>query len=305
MADAATKACERCKTQNPAGANFCFHCGWPFGREPLAPPPVAEPQDPFADWSDATERVDLDNEQAREDIRARLAELAQEAEESEPPPPPEDQAPFPARLYIEEGPGSGTTFPLRSRETLLGAKAEVDLSADPFVGARAGLLTFEEDRLYVRDDGSVNGVYFKLREPARLRRGDHFIAGERVVRYDGAVNFSADVPAPGFLGAARPEGPVLRVTELLRGGATGRICYRKGPVISVGRSGCDLNFPTDQRISAKHAEIRVGPDGTVTLADLGSARSGVLLRLRPNEPLQLFDGDLLQVGSVLLRVKFS
>jgi len=305
MADAATKACERCKTQNPAGANFCFHCGWPFGREPLAPPPVAQPQDPFADWSDATERVDLDNEQAREDIRARLAELAQEAEESEPPPPPEDQAPFPARPYIEEGPGSGTTFPLRSRETLLGAKAEVDLSADPFVGARAGLLTFEEDRLYVRDDGSVNGVYFKLREPARLRRGDHFIAGERVVRYDGAVNFSADVPAPGFLGAARPEGPVLRVTELLRGGATGRICYRKGPVISVGRSGCDLNFPTDQRISAKHAEIRVGPDGTVTLADLGSARSGVLLRLRPNEPLQLFDGDVLQLGAVLLRVKFS
>src|SRR5205823_12342460 len=82
MADAATKACGRCKTQIPAGANFCFHCGWPFGREPLAPPPVAEPQDPFADWSDATERVDLDNEQAREDIRARLAELAQEAEES-------------------------------------------------------------------------------------------------------------------------------------------------------------------------------------------------------------------------------
>ena len=151
----------------------------------------------------------------------------------------------------------------------------------------------------------MNGVYFKLREPARLRRGDHFIAGERVVRYDGAVNFSADVPAPGFLGAARPEGPVLRVTELLRGGATGRICYRKGPVISVGRSGCDLNFPTDQRISAKHAEIRVGPDGTVTLADLGSARSGVLLRLRPNEPLQLFDGDVLQLGAVLLRVKFS
>jgi hypothetical protein len=305
MAEAATKACERCNTQNPGAANFCFHCGWPFGREPLAPPPVAEPQDPFADWSDSTERVDLDNEQAREDIRARLEQLAQEAAESEPPPPPEDQAPFPARLHIEEGPGAGNTFPLRSRETLLGAKAEVDLSADPFVGSRAGLLTFEEDRLYIRDEGSVNGVYFKLREPARLRRGDQFIAGDRVVRYDGAVNFPTDVPAPGFLGAARPDGPVLRLTELLRGGATGRICYRKGPVISVGRSGCDLNFPTDQRISAKHAEIRVGPDGTVKLADLGTARSGVLVRLRPNAPLQLFDGDVLQLGAVLLRVKFS
>jgi hypothetical protein len=306
MPDAATKPCERCSTQNPGAANFCFHCGWPFGREALAAaPPVAEPPDPFADWSESTDRVEIDNDRAREDIRARLEELAQEAADSEPPPPPEDQAPFPARLYIEEGPGSGTTFPLRSRETLLGAKAEVDLSADPFVGSRAALLTFEEDRLYVRDDGSANGVYFKLREPARLRRGDQFIAGERLVRYDGAVNLPADPPNPGFLGATRPEGPVLRMAELLRGGTTGRICYRKGPVISVGRSGCDLNFSTDQRISAKHAEIRVGPDGTVMLADLGTARSGVLLRLRPNEPLQLFDGDVLQLGGVLLRVKFS
>jgi hypothetical protein len=305
MAEAGTKPCERCSTQNPGAANFCFHCGWPFGRAPLAAPPVAEPQDPFADWSDSTERVDLNNDRAREDIRARLEQLAQEAADSEPPPPPEDQAPFPARLHIEEGPGTGTTFPLRSRETLLGAKAEVDLSADPFVGSRAGLLTFEEDRLYVRDDGSANGVYFKLREPTRLRRGDQFIAGERLVRYDGAVILPAEPPIPGFLGAARPDGPVLRVTELLRGGATGRICYRKGPVISLGRSGCDVNFPTDQRISAKHAEIRVGPDGTVTVADLGTARSGVLLRIRPNEPLQLFDGDVLQLGAVLLRVKFS
>jgi hypothetical protein len=305
MPEVATKPCERCTTQNPGAANFCFHCGWPFGRAPLAQPPLAEPQDPFADWSDSTERIDIDNERAREDIRARLEELAREAAESEPPPPPEDQAPFPARLYIEEGPGTGTTFPLRGRETFVGAKAEVDLSADSFVGSQAGLLTFEEDRLYVRDAGSTNGVFLKLREPTRLRRGDLFIAGERVVRYEGAVNLPADAPSPGLLGATRPEGPVLRMTELLRGGATGRICYRKGPVISVGRSGCDLNFPSDQRISAKHAEIRVGPDGTVTLADLGTARSGVLLRVRPNEPLQLFDGDVLQLGGVLLRVKFS
>jgi len=307
MDEAATKPCERCSTQNPGGANFCFHCGWPFGHAPLAPPPVAAPEaeDPFADWSENTEPIELDDDKAREDVRARLEELAREAEESLPPPPPEDQAPFPTRLSIEEGPGAGTTFPLRTRETLLGAKAEVDLSADPFVGSRAGLLTFEEDRLYVRDAGSQNGVYFKLREPARLQRGDLFIAGERVVRYDGAVDFPADPPVPGFLGAARPDGPALRLTELLRGGGTGRICYRRAPVISIGRSGCDLNFPTDQRISAKHADLRVGKDGTVLLADLGSARSGVLIRLRPNEATQVFDGDVLQLGAVLLRVKFS
>src|SRR3954464_4291066 len=83
MDEAATKPCERCSTQNPGAANFCFHCGWPFGREALpAAPPVAEPPDPFADWSESTERVQIDNERAREDIRARLEELAQEAADS-------------------------------------------------------------------------------------------------------------------------------------------------------------------------------------------------------------------------------
>jgi len=43
----------------------------------------------------------------------------------------------------------------------------------------------------------------------------------------------------------------------------------------------------------------------VMLADLGSARSGVLIRLRPNDAIQVFDGDVLQLGAVLLRVKFS
>ncbi|MFL5411100.1 MAG: FHA domain-containing protein, partial [Myxococcales bacterium] len=80
---------------------------------------------------------------------------------------------------------------------------------------------------------------------------------------------------------------------------------RKGPVISIGRSGCDLNFPSDQRISARHAEIRISADGTTMLADLGTARSGVLLRLRRNEVRQLFDGDAVQLGGELLRVKFS
>src|SRR2546423_581637 len=56
------KPCERCGTQNPGASNFCFHCGWPFGRAPLAPPPVEEPKDPFADWSESTERVELNIE---------------------------------------------------------------------------------------------------------------------------------------------------------------------------------------------------------------------------------------------------
>jgi pSer/pThr/pTyr-binding forkhead associated (FHA) protein len=307
MAEAETKPCGRCGTPNPGGANFCFHCGWPFGRPPLAPAPAPPArEEPSPDSSLMTERIEIANP-AAEELRAKLEEIAASQEAPEPPPPPEDKSPFTARLFIEEGAGAGTTFPITTRETLLGAKAQVDLSADPFVGPRAATLLFEEERLFLRDEGSKNGVFFKLRDrdPGRLQPGDLFIAGERVLRYDGPVDLAPAMPVPGFLGAARPQEPSIRVTEVLRGGSTGRICHRKGPVISIGRSGCDLNFPTDQRISARHAEIRIAPDGTTMLADLGTARSGVLLRLRRNEVRQLFDGDALQIGGELLRVKFA
>jgi pSer/pThr/pTyr-binding forkhead associated (FHA) protein len=287
----------------PGGANFCFHCGWPPARAPhAAPAPAHAKAPPVPD----DRRIEIANP-AAEELLAKIEELAASQEPPEPPPPPEDKSPFPARLFIEEGVGAGTTFPITTRETLLGAKAQVDLSGDPFVGPRAATLLFEEERLFLRDEASRNGVFFKLRDrdPGRLQPGDLFVAGERVLRYDGPVSLAPSAPVPGFLGAARPKQPFIRVTEILRGGSTGRICYRKGPVISIGRSGCDLNFPTDQRISAKHAEIRIAPDGTTMLADLGTARSGVLVRLRRNEVRQLFDGDALQVGGELLRVKFT
>jgi len=307
MAEAETKPCGRCGTPNPGSANFCFHCGWPFGRPPLAPTPAPPPREESAsDPSLMTERIEIQNP-AAEELRAKLEELAASQELPEPPPPPEDKSPFTARLFIEEGSGAGTTFPITTRETLIGAKAQVDLSGDPFVGPRAATLLFEEERLFLRDEGSRNGVYFKLRDrdPGRLQPGDLFVAGERVLRYDGPVDLAPSMPVPGFLGAARLQEPFIRVTEVLRGGSIGRVCYRKGPVISIGRSGCDMNFPADQRISARHAEIRIAPDGTTMLADLGTARSGVLQRLRRNEVRQLFDGDALQIGGELLRVKFS
>jgi pSer/pThr/pTyr-binding forkhead associated (FHA) protein len=303
MAEASTKSCDRCGTPNPGAANFCFHCGWPFGRPVLAPPPVAVPVPEPVEDSPMTERVEIANP-AAEELRAKLEELPASEELPEPPPPPEDKSPFPVRLFIEEGAGGGTTFPITTRETLIGAKAQVDLSGDPFVGARVATLLFEEERVFLRDEGSTNGVFVKLQKPERLQPGDLFIAGERVLRYDGAMAPPA-APVPGFLGAARPQPPVFRVVEILRSGSTGHTGYRKGPAISIGRSGCDLNFPADQRISARHAEIRVAADGTAMLADLGTARSGVLLRLRKNEVRQLFDGDALQVGGELLRVKFA
>jgi hypothetical protein len=268
------KPCPSCGARNPAGAKFCCECGLAFPRsERPAGAPEEDPDLPVA----------LD------------------------PDPP-----FRASLVVDRGATAGTSFPLRMNNAL-GAGggaafaegvAAIHLRDDPWLAPLQATVLFDEQRLVVRDEGGANGVYLRVRGPSLLSPGDHFIAGERLLRFDGR----ADLPAAGkdrtpYLGAPRPQGGLLRVTEVLQGGGDGRVCLRPGPVISLGQTGCDLNFPADAKLSARHAEIRVAADGSAALHDLGAAPAGLFLRLREKAAQELRQGDVLLLGDQQLRVE--
>ena len=223
---------------------------------------------------------------------------AEESGEETPPP-------FQASLVVEKGAAQGTTFMLAHLENSVGGSgAHVELGEDPFIAPHAATLLFAEDHLAVRDEGSANGVFVKIREPAPLEAGDLFIAGERLFRYDGPVELArGDEGATPFLGAPRPQPSAVRISEVLLAGKTGRTCHRAGPVIAIGRTGCDLNFPADALLAARHAEIRLGEDGSATLVDLGAGPSGVFVRLRAQAQHDLQAGDTLMVGEQLLRLE--
>lgn len=220
--------------------------------------------------------------------------------------PEQEWLPFQARLVVEKGNSPGATFPLAHRENGIGADgAAIALRDDPFVAPLSATVLFAEERLVVRDEGSANGVFVKLREPAPISPGDHFIAGERLFRFEGPV----DLPPPDgdqpLLGAPRPQAVAVRVVEVLAGGKTGRTCHRAAPSLTIGRSGCEMNFPGDALLAAQHAEIRVAEDGSAVLADLGQAPTGVLLRVRPQGEQPVQGGDLLQVGEQQLRIEIG
>jgi ribosomal protein L40E len=269
------KPCPSCGARNPAGAKFCCECGLAFPRSER--PSGAPEEDP--------------------DLPVAL----------DPDPP------FRASLVVDRGATAGTSFPLRMNNALgagggAAAFAEgvaaVDLRDDPWLAPLQATVLFDEQRLLLRDEGGANGVYLRVRGPSSLSPGDHFIAGERLLRFDGRV----ELPAAGkggtpYLGAPRPQGALLRVTEVLQGGGDGRVCLRPGPVISVGKTGCDLNFPADAKLSARHAEIRVAADGSAALHDLGAAADGVFLRLREKAAQELRQGDVLLLGDQQLRVE--
>ncbi|TMA11951.1 MAG: zinc-ribbon domain-containing protein [Deltaproteobacteria bacterium] len=293
----AGKACPNCGALNPPAAKFCFECGTPFARKAAGPrPPSIEvaaelPAETFEDATMESSPVALD-----EPVPAESA--AEPIPEEQPPP-------FAAKLVLQNGSAEGTEFALGHLENSLGGSAaHIGLGDDPFIAPHAATLAFVDERLVLRDEGSANGVYVRVRESAALEPGDLFVAGERLLRYEGPVEMAppieGDLP---LLGAPRPaQGPAYRVTEVLLGAKTGRTCHRGAPIISIGRAGCDMNFAGDSLLAAKHAEIRIAEDGTAALADLGQGPSGVFLRVRAQQPVELQAGDVVRVGDQHLRV---
>jgi len=295
----ADKPCGNCGALNPPAAKFCFDCGTPFARKaaPTQPPPSIHVDAELA--AETYEDATMESPPVAADEPVPAEQVAEAVPEEQPPP-------FEARFVLETGAAQGTAFPLAHLENSLGGSAaHIGLGEDAFLAPHSATITFVEDRLVLRDEGSANGVYVKIRESAALEPGDLFVAGERLFRFEGSIELPARVEGdPPFLGATRPEGAVVRVTEVLAGAKTGRTCHRAG-VLAIGRTGCDMNFPADALLGPKHAEVRVADDGSATLADLGQAPSGVLLRVRPQQPVDLLAGDVVRVGEQQLRLEVA
>jgi pSer/pThr/pTyr-binding forkhead associated (FHA) protein len=197
---------------------------------------------------------------------------------------------------------AGRQFPLFEGLNGVGRSAQISFPEDPYVGARHASLFFRGEGLVVQDEGAANGVYVKLRGPHRLETGDLFVVGERLLRF-GGVQALAPALTPPRHGSPRAAERMLVLEEVLEGGGTGRVCRRAGPIVTIGRSGCDLNFPSDGFVSARHAELSLAGE-TAFLRDLGSA-NGSFVRVPSRTERTLVHGDYLLLGRELLRVEFS
>lgn len=276
----------------------------PHGEPPLAEEALASAHAPLPDESqpgfttgEEPTNVDVPSEPAPTD-EVFAAEPA-------PEPAPEPEPPYQVTVVVEKGSSAGTGFMLGRLVNAIGsAGAAVEIPEDPHLAPAHATLVFDDQRLLLRDEGTANGVYLKLKEAAALTPGDLFIAGERLLRFDGPIEIPlADETDTPFHGAPRPAFPAVRVTEVLFGGKTGRTCHRAGPVIAIGKTGCDLNFPADTLLAARHTEIHLAEDGSASLLDVGGA--GTLLRVRPQAIHELLAGDVLQVGDQVLRIEIG
>lgn len=214
------------------------------------------------------------------------------------------QAPGKARLILIRGTegADGLSYLLQGTEHIAGTTdAQIPFPNDGWISPRHANFYYQGDKLFVRDEGSANGVYIRVREPQPIPAGAHFLCGEQVFRVD-ATPKDTSGPDPDqtyFYSSPKRPSP-FRVVQVLAGAQDGMVYCARENVVQIGREGGDMNFPDDVFMSGKHAKVELASDGQFSLVDLGS-RNGTYLRLTQEK--ELAHGDYLFLGHQLLRVE--
>jgi pSer/pThr/pTyr-binding forkhead associated (FHA) protein len=213
------------------------------------------------------------------------------------------QNPAKAKLILIRGEGmDGLSFHLKAEQHIVGRDGQLPFPDDPFVSRRHANFFYRDGKLVVRDEGSLNGVYVRVRGTVDVTPGDTFLVGEQLFRLETTPKASDGVAPDKTFFYSSPKHPSpFRLSQILQGGALGMTVCARSHSLQIGREGGDLNFPVDLYMSGAHCRIEEN-DGHFTLTDLQS-RNGTYLRIKTER--DLVHGDYLFIGRKLLRVELN
>ncbi len=213
------------------------------------------------------------------------------------------QIPGKAKLILIRGEGvEGLSYQLNAEQHIVGRNGQLVFPDDPFVSPKHANLFYRNNKLVVKDESSLNGVFLRVRGTVDVDSGDELLAGEQLFSVESPPKIG-DGPSPdGTYFYTSPKHQFLfRITQILQGGAHGMSVLARTSTLQIGREGGDLNFPNDLYMSASHCKIEES-SGKFTLTDLNS-RNGTYLRIKDER--ELAHGDYLFMGRKLLRVEIT
>jgi pSer/pThr/pTyr-binding forkhead associated (FHA) protein len=213
------------------------------------------------------------------------------------------QMPGKAKLILVRGDGvEGLSYQLNAEHHVVGRSGQIVFPDDLFISPRHADLYYRAGKLVVRDEGSQNGVYWRVRGSVDVGVGDSFLAGEQVFQIAGTPKGNDGPALDGTYFYSSPKHQTsLRIIQIFEGGAPGMVACARAGSVQIGREGGDLNFPGDLFMSAAHARIEE-KGSKMVLTDLNS-RNGTYVRLKAEK--ELAHGDYLFVGRKLLRVEIT
>jgi hypothetical protein len=148
----------------------------------------------------------------------------------------------------------GLSFPLSEGEHVAGRlEGSIMFPEDRLLSPRHATFLFQAGKLWVRDDGSFNGVFVKLRAPKIVPSGTLLLIGEQLLRIDAAQPDILPYPdQEGTYFYCSPHRPArLTMVQFLVGGDVGLL------VSLAGRHGDD--WPRDERRELPRRSVYLGP----------------------------------------------
>lgn len=206
-------------------------------------------------------------------------------------------------VLIRADRSDGAMFPLYEGINSFG-RDETDISfpQDDFLAPRHLDVLVEPGRVRIQPYPTVNGTFYRIRSAVQLVSGDQFRIGQELLQ----LELLADVPegvnedgtAP--VGAGLPDTVWGRLLILVGPDTVASAFLLTGDEVVLGRETGHITFPRDGYVSGRHAALRRGADGRVTLVDLGSS-NGTYYRTKGETTLA--SGDMLLAGQQLFRVQ--
>jgi len=173
---------------------------------------------------------------------------------------------------------------------------------DPYISEQHADFYYVDNKIYLRDEGSVNGTFLRVRGSVPLQDYDIIRAGDHLFRFERLYVEPPYVYDDGTTFYASPTADIrFRLIQISEGGLQGKAYASPHGEVAVGREGCDLSFPDDVHLSVKHFSVS-DADDAIILTDHNS-KNGTFLRIR--DSVQLQHGDYLFIGEQLMRVEIA
>lgn len=214
-------------------------------------------------------------------------------------------APVARVVTILKDGSEGQIYRITGAATDIGrSEGNILLADDPYLSPRHARISVRDGQYYLRDLGSVNGIFYKVREPMALTSGDIVLLGQQVLRVEILSEHETSfgpVSHYGVMLFGTPEQPrIARLVQLTTEGIPRDVYHLFREETVVGRESGDLVFTDDAFLSRRHATFRVDrANRRVILSDLGSS-NGTLVQFRGERELQ--NGDVFRLGHHLFRV---
>ena len=207
-------------------------------------------------------------------------------------------------VIVEDG-SEGAALELRGEQMDLGRiDGDIVFAEDRYMSPRHARLLRRDGGWYVRDLGSVNGVYRRIRAPEVLKDRDLVLLGLEVLEFqlvDHAERGLGHAMQHGTLvfgspAASRPARLCQRTVE----GIIRDVYHLVSDETTIGREVGDIVFTSDPFMSRRHATIHwQEAQQRYLLTDLTSS-NGTYLAIRGE--VRLAHGDFLRIGQHLFRV---